>query len=191
MRRVRRTAVDVVAHRGASAHAPENTFAAFDLALEQGADVLELDVRAAGDDELVLVHDPTLERVTGDPRAVGGLTRAALAALDPGTQPVSLDAFLDRYAATARLLIDLKDPSPRWESRVLDAIERHGLIGRVLVQSFDLDALLRLHALAPSRPFAPLVPRDVPPIEVLPAAARLGAGIGPWHGAVDTELVEA
>src|SRR3954447_5926385 len=115
MRRVRRTAVDVVAHRGASAYATENTFAAFDLALEQGADVLEFDVRAAGDGHLVLVHDPTLERLTGDPRAVSGLTRAALAALDELARPASFDDLLDRYASKARLLIDLKDPSPEWE----------------------------------------------------------------------------
>src|SRR5215210_464846 len=80
--RVHRPLAEVVAHRGASAYAPENTFAAFDLALAQGADVLELDVRPAADGHLVLVHDPTLERIAGDPRAVAGLSRGALETLD-------------------------------------------------------------------------------------------------------------
>jgi glycerophosphoryl diester phosphodiesterase len=191
MGRVRGPLVDVVAHRGASAYAPENSFEAFDLALEQGADVLELDVRAAGDGQLVLVHDPTLERLAGDPRSIAGLTRAAIAALDAVARPASFDAFLDRYAGAARLLIDLKDPSPEWEARVIDAIERHGLHGRVLVQSFDLDALLRLHEAAPWQPLAPLVPRETPPLDVLAVAAGFADGIGPWHGAVDAALVEA
>src|SRR3954447_9071914 len=117
MRAVHRSPVDVVAHRGASAYAAENSFAAFDLALAQGADVLELDVRAAADDQLVLVHDPTLERIAGDPRAVAALTRAALEGLDAVMRPASFGEFLDRYSATARLLIDLKDPSPEWEAR--------------------------------------------------------------------------
>jgi glycerophosphoryl diester phosphodiesterase len=92
----------VVAHRGASAYAPENTFAAFDLALAQGADVLELDVRPAADGHLVLVHDPTLERIAGDPRAVAALSRAALETLDELVRPASFDAFLDRYAGASR-----------------------------------------------------------------------------------------
>lgn len=58
----------LIAHRGASGEAPENTIAAFDLALSQGADVIELDVRIRGDGELITLHDPTLERTTGDPR---------------------------------------------------------------------------------------------------------------------------
>jgi|SRR5215218_1989944 len=191
MREVRRPPVDVVAHRGASAYAPENSFAAFDLALAQGADVLELDVRAAADDQLVLVHDPTLERIAGDSRTVAALTRAALEALDAAMRPASFDEFLDRYAARARLLIDLKDPSPEWEWRVIEAIERHELHGRVLVQSFDFDALLRVHAVAPWQALAPLVPREGSPMDMLGAASGFAAGLGPWHGAVDAALVAA
>src|SRR5829696_4681674 len=119
--RVPRLRADVVAHRGASAYAPENTFAAFDLALAQGADVLELDVRPAANGHLVLVHDPTLERIAGDPRAVASLSRAALATLDRLVRPEAFDAFLDRYAREARLMIDLKEPSAEWEKRVVDA----------------------------------------------------------------------
>jgi glycerophosphoryl diester phosphodiesterase len=188
---VRRIAAEVVAHRGASAYAVENTFAAYDLALAQGADVLELDVRCARDGELVLVHDPTLERTAGDPRPVEALTSAALARLDESTRPPGFEAFLERYAGTARLLIDLKDPSPEWEEAVVEAIDRHGLHGRVVVQSFDLDALRRLHATAPWQPFAPLVPREAAPMDVLAAAAPFAEGIGPWHGAVDAALVDA
>jgi glycerophosphoryl diester phosphodiesterase len=181
--------VDVVAHRGASAYAPENTFAAFDLALAQGADVLELDVRPAADGHLVLVHDPTLERIAGDPRTIAGLSRAALATLDELVRPEAFDAFLDRYANEARLLIDLKDPTPEWETRVVDAVRHHRLEERAIVQSFDLQALLRLHAAAPWLALAPLVPADVAPTEVLTVARTFAQGVGIRHDFLDAALI--
>jgi glycerophosphoryl diester phosphodiesterase len=179
----------VVAHRGASAYAPENTFAAFDLALAQGADVLELDVRPAADGHLVLVHDPTLERIAGDPTAVAALSRAALATLDALVRPEAFEAFLDRYAAKARLLIDLKDPAPEWETRVVDAVTRHGLQERAVVQSFDLEALRRLYAASPWLALAPLVPSAVAPRTVLDAARPFAQGIGIRHDFLDAALV--
>src|SRR5947209_4904443 len=59
----------VIAHRGASAYAREHSLAAYDLAIEQGADALELDVRATADGGLVVLHDRTLRRTARDPRA--------------------------------------------------------------------------------------------------------------------------
>jgi glycerophosphoryl diester phosphodiesterase len=183
--------VDVVAHRGASAYAPEHTFAAYDLALAQEADVLEFDVRSTADGELVLVHDPTLLRTAGDPRGVDGLTRAVIEALDAATRPPSFEAFLERYAGDSRLLIDLKDPTPDWEGRVIEAIERHDLRGRAVVQSFDMPALSRLRRGAPWLALSALFPREVEPADQLDAAAVFASGIGPWHGAVDADLVAA
>src|SRR3712207_255467 len=107
----------IIAHRGASAYAPEHTFAAYDLALDQGADVLELDVRSTADGELVVVHDATLRRTCGDPRRVDSLGRRDLAALGE-LRPLTLDAVLDRYGAQTRFLLDLKDPRPAWERAV-------------------------------------------------------------------------
>src|SRR3954470_22284609 len=100
--------MEVIAHRGACAYAPEHTFAAYDLARELGADRLELDVRPLGDGTPVVVHDRTLARACGDRRAVRELAPADLEALDPATRPLTLDAVLERYAADARLLVELK-----------------------------------------------------------------------------------
>ena len=55
----------IFAHRGASAHAPENTLAAFELALQQGADAIELDVKLTVDGHVVVIHDATVDRTTG------------------------------------------------------------------------------------------------------------------------------
>ncbi|MGZ9223778.1 MAG: glycerophosphodiester phosphodiesterase [Anaerolineales bacterium] len=74
----------IFAHRGASAHAPENTLAAFELALEQNADAIELDVKLSADGHAVVIHDPTLDRTTGTHGRVKDLSRSELQSLDAG-----------------------------------------------------------------------------------------------------------
>lgn len=76
----------VIAHRGASGHAPENTMAAFELALQQGADAIELDVRLTADGVPVVLHDPTLDRTTGHHGALGAVTADRLRAIDAGAR---------------------------------------------------------------------------------------------------------
>ncbi len=181
--------VEVIAHRGASAYAPEHTFAAYDLALEQGAQMLELDVRATADGELVVVHDATLLRTALVARRVSRMTRGELMALDPLLRPLTLDAVLERYARRVRLLVELKDPTRAWERRVVTAIARHGLAGQTIVQSFDANALCRLRGAAPWLATAPLY-RFAPARGARAyAIARSAGGIGVWHGAIDAALV--
>src|SRR5512133_799359 len=74
----------VLGHRGASAEAPENTLAAFRLAMEQGADGFELDVRRCATGEVVIVHDEDLSRVAGAPLRVRDTPLAALRSFDVG-----------------------------------------------------------------------------------------------------------
>src|SRR5512143_1463332 len=75
----------VFAHRGASAHAPENTLAAFELALAQDADAIELDVKLTADGQAVVIHDPTLNRTTGSQGSVKNMSLAELKSLDAGS----------------------------------------------------------------------------------------------------------
>lgn len=81
----------IVAHRGASADAPENTLEAFRLAVEQGCDAFELDVRLTRDGEAVLMHDPTLQRTCGLPGAVSGMSLAEVQSADAGWGLVASD----------------------------------------------------------------------------------------------------
>ena len=74
----------VIAHRGASSYAPENTFAAFDLAIEMGVSHLELDVHLTLDGQVVVIHDDALDRTTSGSGPVMNQPLAALAALDAG-----------------------------------------------------------------------------------------------------------
>ncbi len=181
--------VAVIAHRGASAYAPEHTFAAYDLALEQGADAIELDVRTTADGVPVVLHDPTLARTAGDPRPVARVTASELAAL--AAPPPALADVLDRYGARARYLVEVKACDP---GALLAAIDRAGVRGAVTVQAFDGRFLRHLRALDPRLPAAALyrpwrragaVRRD------LPRAAAYADGVGPCATAVDLPLVLA
>jgi len=177
----------LIAHRGASGEAPENTIAAFDLALEQGADVIELDVRIRGDGELITLHDPTLERTTGDPRPHD----AVFGPVDHPAAPARLEDVFLRYGSRPRYLVDLKDPLPSWETRVVELIERHGLRSRTVVQSFDLDALERLHRVVPWLPLTALYRRATSlqlAVADIPAWAY---AVGAFHPRVDAEFVAA
>ena len=181
--------VEVIAHRGASAYAPEHTFAAYDLAVEQGADSLELDIRATADGELVVLHDRDLLRTAGVARAIDDLNAAELARLDPAARPLTLDAVLDRYAGMTGFLLELKDPLPAWEARVIAAVDRRRLRDRAVVASFDSAALRRLRHRAPWLTVAPLYDASPPHGARLAAVALFASCIGPRHEDVDAALV--
>src|SRR4029434_9244669 len=83
--RMTTSALMVIAHRGASSYAPENTFAAFDLALQMGARHIELDVEATRDGHIVVIHDGAVDRTTDGSGPVAGQTLEALQALDAGS----------------------------------------------------------------------------------------------------------
>jgi glycerophosphoryl diester phosphodiesterase len=142
----------VLAHRGASADAPENSLAAFRLAGEQGADGVELDVLRCASGEVVVFHDDDLERLTGRRGAVRDTTYAELAELDLGGGE-RIPLLSEALAACAGLLVnvELKAPST-WAARARDdglAREVATLIAphreRVLVSSFDPLLLHRFH----------------------------------------------
>ncbi len=158
----------IVGHRGVRGDGgpPENTLAAFARAAEEGADGIELDVRLSADGELVLVHDPTLERVTGgaDTRAVADLAMRELTAIDLGGAKVATLAEALAFCRTRRLTVnvEMKRDVPdrfavaRATARMLASWDpRHP----VLVSSFDPPMLLAFAALAPDVPRALLVNR--------------------------------
>ena len=185
-----RSSAEVIAHRGASAAAPEHTVEAFDLAVAQGADVLELDVRPARDGELVVIHDATLARTAGDPRRVDQLTRLELERLAPSVRPLTLGQMLGRYGDSVQLLIELKDPEPETEGLLVDSLERHGMIDAVRVQVFDALALRRLRLRAPRLSLTSLHRRR-PSARTLDTTARLAGGVGVLHRRIDAALVSA
>ncbi|WP_245391833.1 glycerophosphodiester phosphodiesterase [Salinicola aestuarinus] len=112
--------VRITAHRGSSYKAPENTLAALDQAIEDGADAMELDVRLSGDGEVVVFHDNNLGRVTGIDRKISEMTLAEIATVDVGSwfgdvfageRIPTLQQMIDRAAGRIDLYIELK-PEP-------------------------------------------------------------------------------
>lgn len=187
-------AVAVIAHRGASAYAAEHTVAAYDLALSLGADVLEIDVRATADGHLVALHDKTLARTAADARAVSAVTLRELRALAPEVRPLTLDAILGRYGASAGYLLDLKDPRPPMESAVARLVARHGLRDAVQVQSFDRFSTRRARRADERVRIAQLYRPGVQSVRIvgdLRRVAGFACTIGPPAEAVDAPLVAA
>jgi len=123
-----------IAHRGASKLAPEHSLRAYELALEQGADVLELDLRRTRDGELIVAHDRTLERTLGSKSAFSELSVAELEELAGARMPLLLDRVLTHFPTT-RLNLELKDEDPAAARALAGALAAHGAANRVLVAS--------------------------------------------------------
>jgi glycerophosphoryl diester phosphodiesterase len=139
----------VIAHRGASADQPENTLAAFDLAVRQGADWIETDLHLTRDGVVALLHDADLARIGGC-GVVGETDWADLQRLDlgKGERVPSLDTALDRIGGGAAWNLELKvGPHGRYhglEAEVLRAAESRGLAARVVLSSFRYEVLTTL-----------------------------------------------
>jgi len=136
------------AHRGASGYAPENTTAAFDLAIEMDADGIETDLRLTRDGVVVLFHDPSLDRTTDGRGEVALLTFRDLQPLDAGRwfhprfgglRVPDLRSFLRRYMGRALLELELKVPQAVAPS--LDEVQRMGLWDGLVFTSFEYPTL--------------------------------------------------
>ncbi len=148
----------IMAHRGDAVHAPENSFAAFDLALDAGADIIETDLWLTGDDVLVCHHDRTLDRTTDrdgaipemtlaqvkEARVVGSYCQAYNPARYPDERIPTLTELLDRVPAQVGLALELKDPQlaePRHAAQLVDAIRARIAARTVMLLSFHTDLL--------------------------------------------------
>ena len=151
--------VEILAHRGASADAPENTLAAFREAVSQRADGVELDVRLCGSGEVVVCHDPTLERLAGVPWEIRSSTWRRLRRADVGTRlgfaaeriPL-LEEVLALLPPEMLLNVELKCETADdggLVARTLEVIRSAGAEGRILISSFNALCLIRLATLAP------------------------------------------
>ena len=149
----------VIAHRGASGHAPENTMASFLQALAMGAPAIELDVHQTLDHELVVAHDDDLKRCGRDKRRIKNLHWDDISRLDVGAWfdksftgerlPRLGDVF-DILPPSVELHVEIKRGSsmyPGIEERVVDMIHKRGALARTVVSSFDHAALYSVRSL--------------------------------------------
>ena len=161
----------VIAHRGASGYAPENTMSAFRLAREMRAEMIELDIMLTADGVPVAFHDDDLAKTTDEEGAISLRTLAELRELEAGAwfaeefdgEPIpTLDEVLEWASGRMSLNIEIKTEAWRAsleqsvEPRVVDAVRRHGMERHVLFSSFDYRVVARLKELAPEIPTAVL-----------------------------------
>lgn len=136
------------AHRGASAYAPENTLAAFELAARQGAPAIELDVKLTSDRRVIVLHDGTLNRTTNGSGSVRGLPLAALRELDAGSwfsseflgeKIPTLDEVFEAVGGKLLINVELTNYASPWDGlahEVAALVKTFGLQDRVLFSSF-------------------------------------------------------
>ena len=185
----------VIAHRGASAQRPENTLPAFELAVEQAADMIETDLHRTRDGAVVIVHDERLSGLGGRGE-IADTTLAEVRALDAGggehipTLDEVLDAFGSRVAWNLELKRATRADYDGLEHLALDAVAARKLLGRTLFSSFYDSVLARLRALSSEARIGLLLSRRHPQA-ALERARSLGAeAIHPEAALVEPDLVE-
>ncbi len=154
----------IVSHRGANRLAPENTLAAFDIALEQGAFALETDLRFTHDDQIILHHDPTLERMTNGSGHVRDLSLnelQGLRTLDPiseeetSSQIPTLAELIEHTDGQMPLLLELKDPlfqDRRYAAQFISLLASYNMIEQCAIVSFQQSHIATVKQLAPKIP---------------------------------------
>jgi glycerophosphoryl diester phosphodiesterase len=152
--------VAVIAHRGASLAAPENTLAAFRLAIEQGTDYVELDVQESKDGEVVVVHDSDLMKLGGGPTKIWDATAAELRSVDIGSRVGSqfagervptLAEALAVCKGRARVIVELKfyGHDVQLEEKVVGIVEAAGMENNCVYMSLDHDQVREMKRLRP------------------------------------------
>ena len=150
----------VIAHRGAAAAAPENTVAAFDRAIADGTDYIELDVQETADGEVVIMHDSDFMKVAGLDLKIWDATYEQIRAIDMGSwydsafsgeRVPTLHEVLDRCKDRTKVCIELKyyGHDQRLEERVVEIVEAAGMVNQVVLMSLNYEGVKKLNALRP------------------------------------------
>ena len=202
-----------IGHRGASGYAPEHTIPAYDLALEQGADYIEIDLQMTADGVLVAMHDDTLDRTTYCTGPVIEKTLEELKMCEvrnsfgseyDGLEIPTLEEIFQRYGKKVNYYIETKNPdlAPGMEEELLRLMDEYGLTkpaakrSQVLIQSFSEESLRKIHELNSSLPLIQLYSSTETSESIRAHLAEAevseyAVGIGPSQLDVDAELVEA
>jgi glycerophosphoryl diester phosphodiesterase len=153
----------VIGHRGASSAAPENTLVSQEIARRGGAEWIENDVQPSRDGVPFILHDATVDRTTDGTGKIRSLTAAQLKALDAGSWfapqyagtrlPTLAEQLADLRTRGGSLLLEIKGSHTRDEvAKIINVVRAEQMTDRVLVQSFEVDALRYTHELAPELP---------------------------------------
>lgn len=164
----------IFAHRGASLYAPENTLAAFELALEHGADAIELDAKLSADGHAVVIHDATVDRTTGAHGRVKDLSLAQLRALDAGSFKAAqfhgekiplLEEVFEAVGRRTMINVELTNynsPADHLVETVCMLVKKSNMQDRVLFSSFFASNLAKARGILPEVPRGLLAMPGIP-----------------------------
>jgi glycerophosphoryl diester phosphodiesterase len=201
----------IIAHRGAPAYAPEHTLPAYDLAMQSGADYIEIDLQMTKDGELIALHDAEVDRTTNGSGVAKTLTLDEIKAFDAGSwfneqnpqladpayekvEIPTLEEIFQRYGRSTNYYIETK--SPGMEEELINLLRKHSLVlskSKVIIQSFYSKSLRKIHQLEPEIPLiqlyrysdkARLTDRE------LLSVKKYASGIGANFGKVDEEYIK-
>jgi glycerophosphoryl diester phosphodiesterase len=188
--------VKIVAHRGNSSAAPENTMAAFKSALDAGIRLVELDVHLSGDGQVIVMHDADVRRTTNGSGSLGNMTLAEIKELDAGTwfspqfageKVPTLREVLNLIRGRAGVYIEIKDEDKILADKVLKLLADTGMSENAVIISFIEKSLARVKELAPEQITSLLSCNP----DIIERAIELNTdGISPAHGIVDRQFVE-
>jgi glycerophosphoryl diester phosphodiesterase len=159
----------VIGHRGASAHAPENTLASFELAIRDKADAIEFDVKLSADKKIVIIHDPTVDRTTNGIGKVARMNLAALKELDAGgkfsenfkgERIPTLEEVFEQFGKQILMNVELTNYSTPFDDlvkRVVELVKAYKVEDRVIFSSFLARNLRLTRKLLPEVPCGLLV----------------------------------
>jgi len=147
----------IIAHRGASNVAPENTLKSFKKAIELGADYVEFDVHFSKDEEIIIMHDENTLRTTGREGLIKEMTLKELKRLDAGESEKipTLDELIDVAKGKIRLQLEIK--ASGMAEKIVETLENSGLIESTLISSFNHSELLNIKQIEPRLKLAPLI----------------------------------
>jgi len=136
----------VIAHRGANTEALENSFSAFDKSIDGGATRLEFDIQATADHLPIVIHDSSLQRTAGNVNRVSAFTAAELRSINLSNgEPIPmLSQVIERYLecdTPVELNIEVKDSCPLLASNIADLIKNHRNRDKIILSSFQWQAL--------------------------------------------------
>jgi glycerophosphoryl diester phosphodiesterase len=191
----------VIGHRGARAYAPMNTIPAFELALQQGADGIELDAHLSKDSAIIVLHDFTVDATTNGSGAAKDMTLAELKELDAseqfstthkGVQIPTLDEVFEAVGKHLFINIEIKSITMETdgvEQAIADCILRHNLTRSVIISSFNPYALQRFRQILPAIPIGYLYAKDYTffpeMMDALPHEAR-----HPHYSMIDAQYMQ-
>jgi glycerophosphoryl diester phosphodiesterase len=185
----------VIAHRGASGHLPENTLPAYDLAFDQGADMIEIDLHRTRDGAIVITHDEHLAGLGGRGE-IADASLAEIRALDAGggARVPILAEVLDRFGARIPFNLELKQGSratyPGLPGETLREVEARGLLDGTLFSSFSDEVLAELRRLSPRARIGCLVSPREPSRWLERARAVEACAVNLWSGLATAEAVQ-